>query len=271
MTSASEGGENTRKSFAPSWPTMIAAVLALLSIYIIQRIGSERIWSVQVIDYTVRGVLITLAAVFATFVVIRLVWPQAASVRQWWSEIKTVAGGFVLLLTLYVAYGTYRNQLRQASEIALSANGSNMLALEMANPKIRCLYYNYRQEDPVACLDRLAQNPDDWSFAIFYVEEVWFALQTAITERQDWGSEYAINISYWAQDVGRDPTGLFSYYVVSTEPSLEAAQNAVRSGGVQIVDLCGNYLRVWAALGRHNAQPRKISRAAAECAQKSRI
>ena len=59
---------------------------------------------------------------------------------------------------------------------------------------------------------------------------------------------------------------MFSYYLVSSEASLEYAENSMRAADVNIPRLCAGYRTVWEALGRHDAQPPAVSLAAKQCA-----
>ena len=111
----------------------------------------------------------------------------------------------------------------------------------------------------------MIESEGNWSLAIFYVEESWFILTRALEERLNWGSNYAESIEYWAEDVGRDPTGLFSYYLVSSERTMKDAEEAMVKAGVSIPDLCGNFRKVWLALLQKGKHPRLARGAAREC------
>jgi hypothetical protein len=176
-------------------------------------------------------------------------------------------GALLLLLTFFAGYSSFRNQGRLASEAALSAGGYDLYNIEMSRPAIRCVYLNYGYEDARECLTSILSDADSWTFAIYYVEEAWFQLAQAKKEQNEWGSTYAEQVKYWAQDVSRDPTGIFSYYLISSEESLETAQETMEGSGVSISDPCTRFKFVWRSLEQKGELPARVSGAARECAR----
>ncbi len=224
----------------------------------------ERLWAVDTLDATVITGL-AFAIVAAIVVTLTLLFPRSTSVRRFRTDLITWAGAAVLILTFFAGYASFRNQGRLASEAALNDAGYDLFNIEMSNEGIRCLYFNYGYDRPRECLENIVIDSKSWSLALFYVEESWFQLANAQDEREEWGATYAEEIRYWAQDVSRDPTGLFAYYLVSSENSLENARATMEAADVSINNLCLRYRIVWRALRRRAAQPSRVSRAAKEC------
>ncbi|MGQ0444703.1 MAG: hypothetical protein ACT4O2_06145 [Beijerinckiaceae bacterium] len=225
----------------------------------------ESLWAADKLDLVVTVALSAIILLGALMLLSVVLFPHSDRLKELRRDSIKWVGAVIVLLTLYAGYATFRNQGRLASEAALSAGGYHLYNLEMSHPEIRCLYFNYAHHDPRGCLERIISDPERWSFALFYVEEAWFQLEQAQTERIEWGSTYAQMIKYWAQDVSRDPTGLFAYYLVSSERSLDAAAETMRRSDVRIPAICANYRVVWRALYRRRAQPPLVSGAAREC------
>jgi hypothetical protein len=222
-------------------------------------------WAVGTIDgFVLGGILGLLVAAICKEIFTRI-WPDAP-VSRWLRRAGLKLGSFVLvILTLYVAYASFRNQSRLASEASLNSESISLYQIEAARPELRCLYFNYGHENANVCLANLVSSSENWSLAIFYVEESWFILSRATEEHVNWGSSNAAWIRGWAEDIGRDPTGLFSYYLISASNTLADTREWMRQAGVQIAEPCENYRRVWAALGEHGHQPASVSGAALEC------
>jgi hypothetical protein len=229
------------------------------------------LWSVTTVDQAVLMGVLGMLILVGLGSALELIWPLLPSVRRLRKNTIALGSALVVLLSLYVAYASFRNQSRLTAEIALNDEGSALFEIEMAHPEIRCLYFNYGYERANPCLNRLAASEEDWSFAIFYVEEGWFILTRAYDDRIQWGSNYAASIEYWAQDVSRDPSGLFSYYLISTSESLSDARETMRQAGVSIADPCQKYRHVWGFLEQRSVQPNSISGAARECGMGTQI
>ncbi|HEX6859585.1 MAG TPA: hypothetical protein VF138_05220 [Caulobacteraceae bacterium] len=214
------------------------------------------LWSVWLIDWLMIGLLISFVGLCL------YLWRVEVTPVRWRRgdaralELRKIRrdraiglyGVFVVIVGAFVAYSAFRNQLKLSAEVELNQEGSGLLDYEMADENIRCLYDNYGHYDSDHCLRVNASSSDHWSKAIFYVEETWFQLEKATRERAKWGSDYAEEVKYWAEDLGRDPTGLFSYYLVSSAPSVADAREEMRLAGVCIPDLCERYSYVLQAL-----------------------
>jgi hypothetical protein len=180
---------------------------------------------------------------------------------------------------LFVAYATLRNQTRQAAEIAINVEGGRIADWERSRPSVRCVYGWYDRYasaskagkfDPEmanSCLARIVVDRENFTEVMLYAEEVFFLLQRAKSDQDIWGSDYAGKIKYWREDVGDDPTGMFSYHLVHRYPMQEAAvagkpatsgpEKEMADAGVAIVDPCARAERVsicLEAVGRH-AEP----------------
>jgi hypothetical protein len=241
--------------------SLLCATIAFFAIH-----EPEKIWAPRTVDMIVLGTIITFLATLAAglftarFSTTDPFRPLLRRAVRW-------LGAIALLLGFFVAYASFRTQSRLAAEETLSTEGYFLSDLEMQKPELRCLYLNYGHEKPQSCLDSLVSTPELWSTAIFYVEDVWYQLAHANDQRNEWGADYAESIRYWADDVSQDPTGLFSYYLVSTEPTLSKAMKAMAAADVSISkpNLCQNYKKVWRALVLRKAQPRRVSGGAREC------
>lgn len=207
------------------------------------------LWSVWLIDWLMIGVLVS----FAAFC--RYLWALEKRQLPGRPKKETVAtlkkaerdraiaiyGVFLVIVGAFIAYSAFRNQLKLSAEIALNQEGAGLLNYEMADPDIRCLYDSYGHHNEDQCLRTNTSSAAKWSKAIFYVEEAWFQLEKAKRERGKWGSDYAEEVRYWAEDLGRDPTGLFSYYLVSSSETVADARLEMELAGVCIPDLCERY------------------------------
>jgi hypothetical protein len=210
----------------------------------------SRIWYARVVDVVVVTAILLTGAVAVQFA------RPDRKVRDFAKSPEfAIVTSFVLLATLFVTYASFRNQTRLAAESGLNEEAMQLYELETSHAELRCLYDNYGHSNPDTCLAHMVSNPDAWSLGIFYVEEAWYVLDIARVDERQWGSTYSDSIEFWRTDVGKDPTGLFSYYLVATEEDFEAARKVMRSAGVEIQQLCRNYRKVWTALRRHSANP----------------
>lgn len=211
-------------------------------------------WSVQAIDLVVFGVIVVVPLLLATrLIVSNLIRGERLRLLLSENLVITLIG----LLAVYVAYASLRNQTRQAAEIALNADSSELFAYEMEDgANLRCLYDNFGWDAPEACRAAFTADPKSWSKALYYVEESLFILRKAQRDRAQWGSSYGEEIGYWQEDVSRDPTGLFSYYLVAGADSLAEAKADMREAGVCMPNLCDGYRLVAAALGEHRDRKR---------------
>lgn len=158
-----------------------------------------------------------------------------------WVTAGTVAGVIAVIAGVFTTYATMRNQLRITAETLLSDEGMHLYGYEMTRPELRCLYDNYATEDWTACLDRLAKDQGLWSLAIFYVEEAWFMIDKSIDDRESWGSIYADDLRYWAEDIAKDRTGIFTYYLVASSDSVCEARNRMIKAEICVPNLCEKY------------------------------
>lgn len=255
-----EEGGSVKAGVSARWRLLVAvavftlAILVLFAIWWSQR-GS--LWSGSTIDAVVRGTISFATVALLGGVVVALIFPGFFS-RQMLRDVVVPIGGAVLLvITLYVGYATFRNQTRLTAEADLNAEAMQLYELELANPQIRCLYYNYRSEDSNRCLERIVADPQIWSLTIFYVEEAWFVLTKAGRDRDEWGSTYAASVQFWVDDVELDPTGMFSFYLVMSSDTLREARAVLAQTGVEMgtEQLCVNYGRVWRELARRRSAP----------------
>lgn len=212
------------------------------------------LWNVGTLDRVILLFPMTVFAVILAGVLYRLGRRRRVRTTEFWEPIVAALTVVLVFVGIYAGYASFRNQTRLAAETALNEGADNLFAVEIDHPEIRCLYSNFGHDDPQACVARLAADRDRWSLAIFYVEESWFTLEKAAEDRANWGSQYAGDIAYWADDVSDDPSGLFSYYLVN-QHSLAGAKARMKRAGVCIPDLCAGYSKVRGALLKARAAP----------------
>ncbi|MET0294763.1 MAG: hypothetical protein ABW042_07055 [Phenylobacterium sp.] len=217
-------------------------------------------WSVQAIDLVVFGVMVIVPLGLLAWV---LVTHVGRGQRIAFVVTESMVITFVGLLAVYVAYASLRTQTRQAAEIALDSDADDLFAYEMAEAPIRCLYDNYGWDAPDACRARIAGDPQTWTKTLYYVEETLFILKKARRDRLQWGSGYGREIAYWQADVSKDPTGLFSYFLVNGADDLAEAKAEMREAGLCMPNLCNGYRQVVAALGEHRDHKRPVACATA--------
>jgi len=246
---------------------MVVLGLSVLGLALLLAKG-EGLWSVRTLDFVVRAGLVALAVLSIILVFSSIPLISMANRRRYRQHALRFGGALLLLLTFFAGYSSFRNQGRLLSEASLSESGSQLYSLEMSNPGIRCVYSNYGFEDTGGCLTSFAKDEKSWSFVIFYVEESWFQLSQAKEEQDEWGSTYAEQVKYWAQDVERDPTGIFSFYLISSEASLIDAEQTMRDSNLWIAEPCAKFHVVWEALEKRRRLPRMVSGAAKDCASK---
>jgi hypothetical protein len=186
----------------------VGAIFTLLAIFPPLR---DRTWSAAVIGFFVVAILVA------------AIWFSVASrhpvgseeVRSWRLTSEGVTA-VAAALAIFVAYASFRNQSRLAAEANLNAEGHALFEIEMSDRKgLRRLYSNYAHDDPDKCLLETVRNADQWSAALFYVEEALWLLEKAEDDRIAWGSAYSADIAYWREYINDDPTGMFSYYLVA--------------------------------------------------------
>jgi hypothetical protein len=240
---------------------LVAAVLCMF--LVVFPSARAFIWSGIVLDLTVVTTVLIVVSLVSSYMLQSklLVGDELKTLRD-----SLIATGGILLTcaALYVSYASFRNQTRLTAQQALNEEGSALLQMEMSNPTLRCIYYNYGFTNEAACKDEILSNPDEWSKMIFYVEETWYALQRAQREYDDWGSDYSDTIAYWMEDVERDPLGLFAYYLVTSSDTLAEAVTDMKTAGVHrdlsiresVRHLCERFLRVWIPLG--SRRPRAL-------------
>lgn len=230
------------------------------------------IWSGIVLDLVVVATVLVIVGLVCSYGVQRklLLEDERKTLRD-----RLVATGGIILTcaALYVSYASFRNQTRLSAEQALNVDGSGLLDIEVGDPNIRCMYYNYGFSDHDTCLKALMSDHDKWSKTMFYVEEAWYALQRARREDLAWGSGYSATMDYWIKDLERDPLGLFSYYQVASSDSLALAVEEVKTAGVHRklsteeveAHLCERFLRVWIPLGHKRPRSSEASGGIQEC------
>lgn len=214
------------------------------------------IWQGSVLDLIVIFTVIVLLGLSAGYLLQtkNLVECDLRALRE---RYFAIGGSLLAIAGLYVSYATFRNQTRLTAQQALNEEVMSLYVIEMGEPDIRCIYYNYGFPRQRNCLTRIVSDPEKWSLAIFYVEEAWYALKRGRRERIEWGSDYSNTVQFWIEDLGRDPTGLFSYYLVASEETLDDAVNEMRLAGVHAEKssewaekhLCHRFAIVWQALG----------------------
>lgn len=183
----------------------------------------------------------------------KLTWPE--------KEIREIIVIFFGFTTLYIAYASMRNQLRLAAEADINQEGFVIYNIEMSDPNVRCLYGNFGFDDPNNCLNINTSNAGSYSKAEFYVEESLYALHKSVQDAKTWHSHYEDDIFYWQQDVEQDPTGLFSYYIVSRY-GLEKGKKYFSDANLCIVNICNKYESVYNRLSHvdKNFQSRNSNR-----------
>lgn len=193
-----------------------------------------------------------------------------------WKErrdgILTVTGIILILGGAYISYGSFRNQTRLSAETSLNQEAQSLMGYEMSieNKDVRCIYYNYGWDDYSECRKIYTSSREKWSSALFYAEEVIFVLTKANSDRDHWGSRYAYDVGYWQEDVSRDPTGLFSYYLVATSDNLSEAKKSMIDAGICIRNMCEGFNAVERSLGENAPRwPRRICKTKAEQLQVS--
>lgn len=258
----------------PLLPTLGRWLLILCGCIIIALAGltlallvlpGERLWSVKTLDLVVRIGLMILGILGIGWLASTLPFLDR-QVRRQLRPAMRIGAALLVVLTFFAGYSSFRNQGRLSSEAALGAGGYHLYNIEMGKEEIRCVYFNYGYHDASECRESLVKDMHAWTFAIYYVEEAWFQLAQAKREQDEWGATYAEQVKYWAQDVSRDPTGIFSYYLVSSEPSRRKVRETMADSGVSIADPCLGFQFIWSALERRKKLPTAVSGAAKECA-----
>lgn len=214
----------------------------------------DALWNVGTLDRVVFLFPMVVAVVILFGIFYRKGRRRPIKTAEFWEPIVAALTVLLLFVGIYAGYASFRNQTRLAAETALNDGADNLFAVEIANPELRCLYRTYGHDDPDRCLATLAADRDLWSLAIFYVEESWFTLEKAAEDRRNWGSQYATDIAYWADDVSDDTTGLFSYYLLNQHGPGDI-KGEMRRAGICIPDVCAGYAKVRAALTLAKALP----------------
>jgi hypothetical protein len=205
------------------------------------------IWRVGVLDLIAVVLLMASGLIIGTLILGRMSGKTSetlnGSMANWATAIVGVAA-------VFLAYGSFRNQTRLAVEAQLSQESEHLQAMEMADPNLRCLYDNYGNPNYGECLAIAVKDSASWSKVMFYVEESWFVLEKSAEDRTNWGSKFAEDLKYWAEDVSKDPTGIFTYQLVSTEGGVDEARKVMRKAGVCIPDICQRYNLVYDRLAK---------------------
>ena len=194
-------------------------------------------WSVGYADGVV-GLIFSLAkliasAVFLYVVAVAVAYHQDRTVdlAKWLSAAPKVLAFCVVLTGLYVTYSVFRNQAQQNAEIELNNHGSDFVSWERSSPEIICLYEWHAYDEPDKCRRNILMDPIKYRNAMLYMEEAIFLLETARSDRERWGSRYAEDVKFWAEDISADPTGLFAYNLVSEN---DDPQDTARRAGLDM-------------------------------------
>jgi hypothetical protein len=240
-------------SFARAHRIHLAATTSVFVLAVLLAFPVVRgwIWSVTFVDILV---LITfVGAVLLASLGKRDAGPSAGLDRARPYVAPEGLTAIVAAIAIFVTYASFRNQTRLAAETGLNTEGQMLFEMEMDNPNLRCLYTNFAHDDAQACLRRFVNDPNEWSAGIFYIEGVFWLLEKAEEDRKAWGSVYSKDIDYWRQYVNEDPTGLFSFYLVSFHGSYDGARQGMKRAAVEILDLCRKYRSVRLALEQARA------------------
>lgn len=185
---------------------------------------------------------------------VALKYRRKHSVGAWRLAIRH-GGVLMAALALLLTYWSVRIQSRLAADIALNASGEIFVEHEMKNENFRCIYEWHAFSDKNKCINAMLGSGKLYSEEMLYIEEVFFILKKAKSERKIWGAGYAREIKYWAADVSADPTGIFSYQLVAENP--ESFDQEMKEAGVSIdrARLCRNYREIWTVLAKKGANP----------------
>ena len=194
-------------------------------------------WSVAYADDVV-GIIFLTAKLIAVGVLLYLPVVTVAyhqdrtiDILKMLAPIPRVLAFCAALTGLYVTYSVFRNQAQQNAEVELNKNGSEFVLWERSHPEIICLYRWHAYDDPASCRAGILQDPVNYRNAMLYMEEAIFLLETARSDRERWGSRYAEDITFWAEDMSEDPTGLFAYNIVSENAD---PQDVARRAGLSM-------------------------------------
>ena len=233
---------------------LLAVALSLVLLLVLVALPEFRgqIWSIAFVDILV--IVTVVGAIVLALLGERPSSPVAEDrPRRLIAPERLMA--IVTAVAIFVTYASFRNQARLAAETFLNTEGQMLFEMEMANPNLRCLYTNFAHDDPNACLQRFVSDPKEWSAGSFYVEGVIWLLERSRNDQAAWGSIYSEDVDYWREYVNEDPTGLFSYYLVSFNQSPQGAREAMGRAGLDIPDFCRKYRSVHTALERAGAKP----------------
>jgi hypothetical protein len=204
---------------------------------------------------------------------------RSATLRK--ERLRNHATAIIVVSTLFVTYGIFRNQAKLAANASLNDEVMQLYSIEMETDEVRCIYHNYGHDDPARCLSRLTSSGSNWSKAMFYVEETWYALERGEREFGEWGSDYSRSLEFWADDLERDPTGIFAYYMVANSEAPAEAISGMRTSGVYPDEadpgawrhLCDRYISVWRNLGANRPleYPHGADGAAVVCLREHRL
>jgi hypothetical protein len=237
--------------------TIAAAILVVIAhthvSSLLQR-DDEFFWSAALLDRSVVWGGFTIIFFTITVTIVNFAHQSSTILKQIRRFSYRVAATVFVIIGLFITYASFRNQTRLSAETALNEEAMQLYQIEMKEKHLRCIYDNYAPEDRNSCLKTLISTDGEWSMAIFYVEEAWFILKKAKDDADIWGSTYAESIGYWANDVSKDETGLFSYYLISNEESVAKAKARMNCTDVCIPDLCMKYENVVSALSNNNKE-----------------
>lgn len=196
-------------------------------------------WSVESADRVITFLVLLAKAVLAALILygsaLLIAWNQDRSIklRRHFSAASLALTFSIAVAGVYVTYSIFRNQAQQNSEFALNNHGTNFVNWERERPEIICLYVWHAFDDPAECRSLIFASPSSYRATMLYIEETLFLLETAVTDRSRWGSRYAQDIDYWAEDISDDPTGMFAYNLVSENADPQAA---VERSGLSMTD-----------------------------------
>ena len=192
---------------------------------------------------------------------------QEESARERLQTLYVGLGGAVVsVLTLYVAYTTFRASNMLGALQYISDQGNNIGDMETETDEVLCLYRwgespteNLSQRRfRAGCGDEIFVNADKGELAPkfddiqLYIEEtILFAMESRVYINR-YGADFYQGLEYWIEDFSEDWSGAFSYYIISREmdaagrrgeTSVDARSLACleRFTGIRIENICGKY------------------------------
>lgn len=203
-------------------------------------------WNPGTVD-VVAAISLISAAVALMVSAFRRVYRQGGpsdtkSASEYWGRFGSAA---LAIIAIYLTYAVFRNQAKQAEEAALNQRAATILLMESSDQNIRCLYEWRGFDAPENCLQKNLDK-DQWSKTQLYIEETINFFWEARVDGQHYGANNFHGMTEWADDISKDPTGLFSYYLV--ENYTIDPQDLATSLGFTIFDMQSKHDKVAALL-----------------------